>query len=114
MAAAAFRDAGVEAALQGATLDAAAIEAASAKAADGRELLSDMFADEDYRRHLAKVFVRRALTAAGRLAPLSARGAARRRREPTGGRRPAVTATTRAHRSGEPLHPRYSPRRNGG
>ena len=64
VAAAAFRDAGVEAALQGATLDAATIEAASAKAADGRELLSDMFADEDYRRHLAKVFVRRALTAA--------------------------------------------------
>ena len=64
VATAAFRDVGVEAALQGATLDAATIEAASAKAAEGRELLSDLFADEDYRRHLAKVFVRRALTAA--------------------------------------------------
>ena len=64
VAAAAFRDAGVEASLEGATLDSATIEAAAAKAADGRELLSDLFADEDYRRHLAKVFVRRALTAA--------------------------------------------------
>ncbi len=64
VAAAAFRDSGVEAALEGATLDAGAVQAAAAKAADGRELLSDLFADEDYRRHLAKVFVRRALTAA--------------------------------------------------
>jgi carbon-monoxide dehydrogenase medium subunit len=64
VATAAFRDAGVEASLEGATLDSATIEAAAAKAADGRELLSDLFADEDYRRHLAKVFVRRALTAA--------------------------------------------------
>ena len=64
VAAAAFRDRGVEAGLEGATLDAATIQAAAAKAADGRELLSDLFADADYRRHLAKVFVRRALTAA--------------------------------------------------
>lgn len=64
VAAAAFRDSGVESALEGAALDAGAIAAAAAKAADGRELLSDLFADQDYRRHLAKVFVRRALTAA--------------------------------------------------
>ena len=64
VAAAAFRDSGVESALEGTTLDAGAVEAAAAKAADGRELLSDLFADADYRRHLAKVFVRRALTAA--------------------------------------------------
>ena len=64
VAVAAFRDAGVEAGIAGTTLDAAAIEAAASKAADGRELLSDLFADEEYRRHLAKVYVRRALTAA--------------------------------------------------
>lgn len=64
VAAAAFRDSGVESALEGTTLDAGAVEAAAARAADGRELLSDLFADADYRRHLAKVFVRRALTAA--------------------------------------------------
>lgn len=64
VAAAAFRDSGVESALEGAALDAGAIAAAAAKAADGRELLSDLFADQDYRRHLAKVFVRRALIAA--------------------------------------------------
>lgn len=61
---AAFRDAGVEAAMNGSPGDAAAIEAAVANAADGAELLSDSFAGEDYRRHLAKVFARHALTAA--------------------------------------------------
>ncbi len=61
---AAFRDAGVEAAMNGSSGDGAAVEAAAARAAEGAELLSDSFAGEDYRRHLAKVFARHALTAA--------------------------------------------------
>lgn len=61
---AAFRDTEVENALTGQSLDAASIAAAAEKAAEGRDLLSDHFASEDYRRHLAKVFAKRALTAA--------------------------------------------------
>ena len=61
---AAFRDAGVEAAMNGSSGNVAAVEAAAARAAEGAELLSDSFAGEDYRRHLAKVFARHALTAA--------------------------------------------------
>ena len=58
---AAFRDAGVEDALTGKAADAATIDAAAESAAAGAELLSDAFAGEDYRRHLARVFARRAL-----------------------------------------------------
>ena len=61
LANAAFRDAGVEDELKGKRADAASIEAAAAKAADGAELLSDAFAGEDYRRHLAKIYAKRAL-----------------------------------------------------
>ena len=63
---AAFRDTGVEGALQGQPADAASIAAAAAKAAEGMELLSDAFAGEEYRRHLAKVYAQRALLQAAK------------------------------------------------
>ena len=59
---AAFRDSGVEAALSGG-LSEESIAAAAARAADGQEVLADHFAGEEYRRHLAKVFARKALAA---------------------------------------------------
>ena len=59
---AAFRDSGVEEALGGG-LSEEAIAAAAAQAADGQEVLADHFAGEEYRRHLAKVFARKALAA---------------------------------------------------
>ena len=59
---AAFRDTGVEEALGG-NLSADSIGAASEKAADGAEILSDNFAGEEYRQHLARVFARKALSA---------------------------------------------------
>ncbi len=58
---AAFRDAGVEDELKGKPADEASIAAAAARAAEGAELLSDAFAGEDYRRHLAQVFAKRTL-----------------------------------------------------
>lgn len=58
----AFRDSGVEDALRGNTLNESAIAAASAKAADGRSVLSDVFVSEEYRRAMAQVYVKRALT----------------------------------------------------
>jgi carbon-monoxide dehydrogenase medium subunit len=58
---AAFRDTGVEDALTGQAANAASIEAAAAKAADGAELMSDVFADEEYRGHLTKVYAKRVL-----------------------------------------------------
>lgn len=61
---AAFRDHGVEAALQGKALTADNIEAAARLAADNAALMGDHFASEEYRLHLAKVFAKRALTAA--------------------------------------------------
>ena len=58
---AAFRDAGVEDELRGKVVNETSIAAAAAKAAEGVEFLSDAFAGEDYRRHLAQVFAKRAL-----------------------------------------------------
>lgn len=58
----AFRDSGVENALRGNTLNESAIASASAKAADGRSVLSDVFVSEEYRRAMAQVYVKRALT----------------------------------------------------
>ncbi len=63
-----FRDSGVEGALTGQSADASAIEAAAAQAADGIDVLSDHFAGEDYRTHLARVYARRALSQAAGLA----------------------------------------------
>ncbi len=60
----AFRDKGVEDAIKGKELNAENIEAAAAKAAEGAGILSDHFASEEYRQHLARVYAKRALTAA--------------------------------------------------
>lgn len=58
-----FRDTFVEKALQNQLLDNKAIEAAAHVAANGQSVLSDHFASEEYRKHLAKVFARRAISA---------------------------------------------------
>ena len=58
----AFRDSGVEDAIRGQTLKDETIAAASAKAAEGRTVLSDYFVSEEYRRAMAQVYAKRALT----------------------------------------------------
>ena len=61
----AFRATSVEAALVGKALDEAAISAASAKAdAEADDAMEDIHASGDYRRHLARVFAKRAVQAA--------------------------------------------------
>lgn len=60
---AAFRDTAAEAALKGKALNADNIKAASDAAAEGVDIMSDHFASEEYRKHLAKVFLKRALEA---------------------------------------------------
>jgi carbon-monoxide dehydrogenase medium subunit len=61
----AYRAASVEAALTGAALDDAAISAAAAKAdADASDAMGDIHASEDYRRHLTRVYAKRAVQAA--------------------------------------------------
>jgi carbon-monoxide dehydrogenase medium subunit len=55
---------GVEAALTGKRLDAAAIEAAAAKAADGVDVQADLQGSVEYKAHLCRVFAKRALEAA--------------------------------------------------
>lgn len=57
----AFRDLNVENALTGKTVDEANIKAAADQAAEGKMILSDHFASREYRKHLAKVYTRRAL-----------------------------------------------------
>ena len=59
-----FRDSAVENALNGKAANAENIAAAASHAAEGVDLLSDHFASEAYRKHLAKVYAKRALTAA--------------------------------------------------
>ena len=59
----AFRDASAQTALEGKALTADNISAAGSAAAEGVDVLSDSFASERYRKHLAKVYVKRALTA---------------------------------------------------
>ncbi len=59
---------GVEQALTGKRLNEQAIQDAAAKAADGLEPLSDIFASAQYRAHLARVYTKRALArASGRV-----------------------------------------------
>lgn len=61
----AFRAASVEAALRGKTIDDATITAAAAKAdAEASDVMEDIHASGDYRRHLARVYARRAVQAA--------------------------------------------------
>jgi len=61
----AFRASSVEAALVGQTLDEAAISAAAAQAdAEADDAMEDIHASGDYRRHLARVYAKRAVLAA--------------------------------------------------
>ncbi|MEP6818453.1 MAG: xanthine dehydrogenase family protein subunit M [bacterium] len=60
----AYRAGAVEAALKGQQLNDQTIAGAAAHATDGVDANSDLYASEDYRRHLAEVYTRRALQAA--------------------------------------------------
>jgi aerobic carbon-monoxide dehydrogenase medium subunit len=60
----AVRAKGVEAGLTGKVLDAATIQAAAEKAPDGVDVQADLQGSEEYKRHLLKVFARRAIEAA--------------------------------------------------
>ena len=61
----AFRAASAEAALRGRTLDEATVSAAAARAdAEAADAMEDVHASGDYRRHLARVYVRRAVNVA--------------------------------------------------
>jgi len=65
----AYRPSAVESALTGAKLDEQTIANACAHAADGIEANGDLFASADYRKHLAEVYTRRAITAAMKSVP---------------------------------------------
>ena len=58
-----FRALAVEQALEGRSADGESIEEASGQAVANVEVMSDHFASEEYRSHLAKVFAKRALNA---------------------------------------------------
>jgi carbon-monoxide dehydrogenase medium subunit len=60
----AYRAAAVESSLTGGPLDDKTIAGAAARATEGIDVNGDLFASEDYRRHLAQVFTKRALSAA--------------------------------------------------
>ncbi len=60
----AFRDSAVEQALVGKELNAENIRAAANLAGENAYVMSDHFASEEYRLHLAKVFAKRAIEAA--------------------------------------------------
>ena len=60
----ATRATAVEQALTGKKLDADTIAQAAERAGEGMDFLGDIFASEEYRQHLVKVYTRRALTAA--------------------------------------------------
>jgi carbon-monoxide dehydrogenase medium subunit len=60
----AYRASGVEGALRGSALDSQSASAAAAHAADGVDANGDIYASADYRRHLARVYTRRAIEAA--------------------------------------------------
>ena len=57
----AYRAVAVEAALKGQQMNDQTIAAAAAHATDGVDANSDLYASEDYRRHLAQVYARRAI-----------------------------------------------------
>lgn len=58
-----FRDTAAEQIVSGKALNTATIDAAVNVAVNGVTIMSDNFAGEDYRRHLAKVYLRKALEA---------------------------------------------------
>lgn len=63
----AYRAGNVESALAGSALGEQEIRAAAAHAADGVDVNADLYASDEYRRHLAQVYTRRAVeTAASR------------------------------------------------
>jgi len=62
----AVRAKGVEAALAGKSLDAATIQAAAEKAPDGVDAQADLQGSVDYKKHLLKVFAKRAIEAAAK------------------------------------------------
>ena len=59
----AFRDANAEAEVSGKPLNNDSIEAAANAALRNVNVLSDLFASEEYRKHLAKVYLKKALEA---------------------------------------------------
>ena len=58
-----FRDGNVEKALKGNVLNDGSIATATASVADGVSVMSDHFAAENYRKHMAGVYARKALSA---------------------------------------------------
>ncbi len=60
----AYRATAVESALNGKMLDEQTISGATAQATEGVEVNGDLFASEDYRRHLAVVYAKRAIALA--------------------------------------------------
>src|SRR5262245_16355423 len=60
----AVRAKGVEAAIAGKAADAASIQAAAEKGADGVDVQADLQGSEEYKKHLLKVFSKRAIEAA--------------------------------------------------
>ena len=62
----AVRARGVESAITGKSLDAASIEAAAEKAPDGVDVQADLQGSVDYKKHLLKVFAKRAIEAAAK------------------------------------------------
>ena len=58
----AFRDKEVEDSMRGETINETSIKNASSKATEGRNVLNDSFVSEEYRRAMAKVFVKRAIS----------------------------------------------------
>jgi aerobic carbon-monoxide dehydrogenase medium subunit len=60
---AAFRDTGIENAISGKALTAENVNHAVTDTAKGQDIMSDHYASEEYRVHLAKVFAKRALMA---------------------------------------------------
>lgn len=65
----AYRANGIEAGLNGAKLDDATISAAATHATDGIDANGDLFASAEYRRHLATVYARRAISEAMKSVP---------------------------------------------
>ncbi len=60
----AYRATGVESLLTGKSLDEQTIAGAAAQATEGVDVNGDLFASEDYRRHLAVVYAKRAISLA--------------------------------------------------
>lgn len=58
-----FRDSNVEKSLKGSVLNDSSIATATASVADGVSVMSDHFAAENYRKHIASVYARKALSA---------------------------------------------------